>query len=183
MTFENILSRSDGSYVIDRDGWPCHVPNDGEFAELWREVNAYALDHPEEVTEEAPPPPPSLEEIREQTLRRLQAETRARILSGFSHALRGVAYRFGYDEEDQGNFSKANSAALLALMTNDADYRQVWRGWLEGEPQVFQLTAEEYLALSRAGADHQLYWQQRYWEREAAVRAASSLDELDGITL
>lgn len=53
--FENILSRSDGSYLIDRNGFPCHVPNDGEFAELWQEVHAYALAHPEEVTEEPPP--------------------------------------------------------------------------------------------------------------------------------
>ena len=67
MTFENIVSRLDGSYIIDLNGYPYHVPNEGEFAELWGQVNAYALGHPEEVTPEAPPPepsPPSLEEAR-----------------------------------------------------------------------------------------------------------------------
>ena len=53
MDFENIVSRPDGSYVIDFNGNPYHVPNSGEFSELWARVNAYALDNPEEVTEDA----------------------------------------------------------------------------------------------------------------------------------
>ena len=53
--FENIIYRvADSSYVIDKNGYPFHVPNEGEWAELWQEVNAYALANPNEVTIEEP---------------------------------------------------------------------------------------------------------------------------------
>lgn len=59
----NIIHRTaDDSYVIEKNGLPYHVPNEGEFAGEWAEVSAYALEHPEEVTEEAPYVP-SEEEI------------------------------------------------------------------------------------------------------------------------
>ena len=56
MDWTHIISRPDGSYVISRNGHPYHVPNEGEFAELWREVNGHALAHPECVTPEADEP-------------------------------------------------------------------------------------------------------------------------------
>jgi hypothetical protein len=57
--FSNILKRTaDNSYVLDRNGMPYHVPNEGEFTSLWKLINAYANAHPGEVTLEYPPPPP-----------------------------------------------------------------------------------------------------------------------------
>lgn len=51
----NIIHRAaDDSYVIEKNGLPYHVPNEGEFAGEWAEVNTYALEHPDEVTEEEP---------------------------------------------------------------------------------------------------------------------------------
>lgn len=67
MPFDNVSHRPwDDSYVIDRNGLPCHVPNEGEWADLWAEVHAYALEHPGEVTEEQPwtPPAPTLEDAQ-----------------------------------------------------------------------------------------------------------------------
>lgn len=56
----------DDSYVITKNGLPYHVPNEGEYAEEWAEVRAYAEAHPEMVTEEEPyvPPVPTLEEAK-----------------------------------------------------------------------------------------------------------------------
>ena len=45
-----------------------------------------------------------------------------------------------------------------------------------------QAALEEEMT-SRAGADHQLWWQKRYWVKEAAIRAASSFEELEHIIL
>ena len=45
-----IYTREDGSYVINKGLY--HVPNEGEWTELWAEVNAYAKEHPEAVQEE-----------------------------------------------------------------------------------------------------------------------------------
>ena len=48
---------TDGSYIIEKNGYPYHVPNEGEFADEWAEINAYAEAHPDEVTLEYPPEP------------------------------------------------------------------------------------------------------------------------------
>lgn len=54
----NIIKRAiDDSYIIQENGYPYHIPNEGEFAEKWAEINAYAEAHPEEVTIEYPPEP------------------------------------------------------------------------------------------------------------------------------
>ena len=44
----------DNSYVIEKNGMPYHVPNEGEFADEWAEINAYAEAHPDEVILEEP---------------------------------------------------------------------------------------------------------------------------------
>ena len=61
-----IIKRLDGSYVVTKGGFPYHVPNEGEFADFWVEVNAYTIEHAENVTEEPPPPPPTPEQIQKQ---------------------------------------------------------------------------------------------------------------------
>lgn len=73
----NITKRTtDNSYVIEKNGYPYHVPNEGEFAEEWAEINAYAEAHPDEVTLEEPPEPyePTPEEIAEAELAAAKAE-------------------------------------------------------------------------------------------------------------
>ena len=61
----SIIKRTtDNSYVIDKNGLPFHVPNEGEFADEWAEINAYAEAHPEEVILEEPYVPTE-EEIAE----------------------------------------------------------------------------------------------------------------------
>lgn len=60
-----IIKRTiDNSYVIEKNGMPYHVPNEGEFADEWTAVNAYAEEHPDEVTLEEPYVPTE-EEIAE----------------------------------------------------------------------------------------------------------------------
>ena len=62
--YTNIIKRPDNSYVIDGKHGPYHVPQRSGFADLWADVNAYALAHPDEVTVELPPAPPTLEQTR-----------------------------------------------------------------------------------------------------------------------
>ena len=127
--------------------------------------------------------PPTLEEAREARLAFLLSTTRNKILAGFQHVINGQTYHFSYDEESQSNFAKANSAALFAVITGDAGFRQTWRGWQEDTPFVFNLTAEEYMGLSRAGGEHQLWYQKHCWEKEAAIKAASSIEGLNAIII
>ena len=64
MDFGNIIVREDGSYVINEGMY--HVPNEGEFAEIWAQVDEYAKANPVKVTQEVEPEPeyvPTQEEI------------------------------------------------------------------------------------------------------------------------
>lgn len=61
-----IIHRADGSYVIAHVGYPeYHVPNNDEFIFLWAEIDAYAREHPEQVTDEPAPPQPTEAELLE----------------------------------------------------------------------------------------------------------------------
>lgn len=57
-----IILRQDASYVVEYNGLPYHVPNEGTFTELYADVAAYAQEHPEQVEQEAAPAPPTEEE-------------------------------------------------------------------------------------------------------------------------
>lgn len=59
-----IIKRADGSFVIEKNGYPYHVPDEGAFAAEWAEINAYAAAHPDEVEIEAAPPAPTLDELK-----------------------------------------------------------------------------------------------------------------------
>lgn len=58
-----ITRRADGSYVITHNGYPYHVVDDEEMASFWSEVNVYAQEHPEQVTDEPAPPEPTEAEL------------------------------------------------------------------------------------------------------------------------
>jgi hypothetical protein len=67
--FGNVTLRPDGSFVIERNGLPYHVPDNEEFHDLFLKVAAYAAAHPEMVTPEPPPlepDPPTAEELEAQ---------------------------------------------------------------------------------------------------------------------
>lgn len=51
LVYKNIQKKADGSYVLEKNGMPYHVPNTGEFAEEYEFINKYAEVYPEEVTE------------------------------------------------------------------------------------------------------------------------------------
>ena len=107
MDYGQIIHRTfDDSYVITKNSMSYHVPNEGEFAEEWAEVRAYAEAHPECVVVEQPyvPPVPTLEELKAAKKARIDAETSAAILAGFDYAVDGVNYHFSYALDDQQNF-------------------------------------------------------------------------------
>ena len=74
----NIIRRYDNSYVIPYAGFPeYHVPNAGEWAALWADIDAYAQGHPEQVTDEPAPPQPTEAELLERTKTSKLAEINA----------------------------------------------------------------------------------------------------------
>lgn len=53
--YKNIQKRADGSYVVEKQGMPYHIPNEGEFLEEYEFINKYAAAYPDEVTEYVEP--------------------------------------------------------------------------------------------------------------------------------
>ena len=99
-TYSNIHRRVDGSYQINKNGMPYHIPNKqcfldegkteeestaayAEWKDLWEGVDAYAAEHPDEVTIETPPPPPTLEELKTQKLNALEQAFTSRVSGSF----------------------------------------------------------------------------------------------------
>ena len=60
---EPVTQRLDGSYVVTTsDLLSYHVPNEGEWVDMWAEVDAWAQEHPEQVEQETTPAPLTEEE-------------------------------------------------------------------------------------------------------------------------
>lgn len=55
LVYKNIQKKADGSYVLEKNGMPYHVPNEGEFAEEYGFIDKYATAYPDEVTEYVEP--------------------------------------------------------------------------------------------------------------------------------
>lgn len=55
--YDIVYTRADGSFVILKNGMPYHVPNEGEYAEEWKQVKEFADENPDKVKSE-----PSYEE-------------------------------------------------------------------------------------------------------------------------
>lgn len=68
----------DNSYVVFINKLPYHVPNEGEWADLWAQVDEYAKAHPEVVMEEYPHVP-TLEELVERAYRDFDSRVEARL--------------------------------------------------------------------------------------------------------
>lgn len=73
MDYGNLIHRTvDDSYIITKNGMPYHVPNAGEWEKEWADVHAWALDHPDRVTEEYPYET-SLDELKDAKLSEINA--------------------------------------------------------------------------------------------------------------
>lgn len=82
-----IIRREDGSYVVNNGMY--HVPNEGEWSDLWQQVNEYAKEHPEVVEHEPAHPEPTEEEKN--------AQLQAHLTSVVQNVLDEEAKKLGYD--------------------------------------------------------------------------------------
>lgn len=129
----SIIKRTaDNSYVIDKNGLPYHVPNEGEFADEWAEINAYAEEHPEEVTLEEPHVPTD-EEIAEAEKTQAKREADA-VLAAKSRANMVQTMSFTASE-----FSLLAKAELFPVWTAGETYPQGRR--IQHEGIVYKVVA------------------------------------------
>ena len=156
-----ILKRLDGSYVITKNGYPYHVTQDGDTADEWAAVNAYAKAHPEEVTEVTPPPAPTLAEMKE-------AKKAELALARYRAEVSGTEFGGVHIKTDRQSQSLITGAALAA--TQDPGYSVVWKA----EGGFVTLTAEQIIAAAQAVRAHVEACFAREAELSSAVDAAKS---------
>lgn len=100
-----IKRESDNSYIIEKNGQPYHVPNQGEWAAEWIKVNKYASEHPDEVTIEPVSPEPTLEALKELKCAAIRAESDRRI----------TIIQEGYSQGEIKTFEQQHKGALDIL--------------------------------------------------------------------
>lgn len=153
-------------------------------AAVWcNENNAYIIKENNKFIIKAIPEP-SLEELKEQKIRQIDAETSAAILAGFDYTINGTSYHFSYDSFDQQNFSDtANMCQLAIAGTEGIPASVVWNSYLEDGTLVQQtFDAQSFLALYTAGAmQHKATQMTIGGQRKAKVWAAQTKEEIEAI--
>ena len=106
-TSKIIFRVEDGSYVVTKNDLPFHVPNEGEYAELFAQVDEYANAHPDVVTKEYPYEPTEAE-LAAQALKQAKAE-RAAAVAALTVEVDGMV--FDGDEKAQERMARTVTAA------------------------------------------------------------------------
>lgn len=152
-----IYTRPDGSYIVNKGLY--HVPNEGEWADLWEQVDAYAKEHPEVVKPEPGEPEPTFDEVKATALSHIDAATSSAILAGFEYTIDNEKLHFSYDSFDQQNFADTANGALLALQNVEGIPTTVtWNGYRnhtkeqKGELVRLTLNIPKFLDLYVKGA-------------------------------
>ena len=163
---------ADGSYVVQRNGLPFHVPNEGAYADLWNHVDEYAKAHPEVITEEYPYVP-GIEELRTAKLDALNSA----FTSVESDAW--VQSSLGF-KADANTTANTNIDGLIKSMTATGsettlfcDYDNVFRAVTLDNLKTLQLEVIQN--------GQNLYAQK--WAFREAINAAKSKEELDAVVI
>lgn len=127
-------------------------------AAVWCNENSAVIMPVERGFEIKTLPKPTLAEIAQLKLVRIDAETSTAITAGFDYAIEGVPHHFSYDAFDQQNFADTANVALLAQMGGKGLPETVawnaYKNWQNGNGDLVRLTftAETFLTLYTAGA-------------------------------
>ena len=195
-----IFQREDGSFVIVINEAPYHVPNEGEWVELYDEVADFYTNnessradvefqyidfHPELL-----PPEPTLSEVKTSALSYIDSSAQSSILSGFDYEINGEILHFSYLAEDQQNFSDTfNGIAMKRLMSVEGLPETIgWNGWRnptsnsKGELVRLNLDIDSFLALYTKGAlAHKSYHMAIHGQRKEAIESAESIETINAL--
>lgn len=152
-----VYSRSDGSYVINQGLY--HVPNEGVWADLWEQVDAYVKAHPKVVkVEPTPEERAALEfekltpEEKEAALLAVAKAERARAVAAITVEVDGMV--FDGDEKAQERMARTVTAATATGASMDDTTTWVLRDNTVAQVTVRQLAT----ALRMAGEAQTALW-------------------------
>lgn len=167
--FENIVRRQDGSYVITRNGMPYHVPNEGEYAELWVQVDAFAKAHLDEVSDAPEDPEPTLDEARASAKAALRQKRLSIEYGGF--AFNGQTW--DSSEKDE---LRLNSMLKMFELTGMAEFP----GWKIADGEYITATPAIIAGAAVALMQHYAAVFAVEESKVAEIAACSSVEEIEG---
>ena len=175
MEYKNLTKNLDGSYTFDKNGLPYNCPNFGEWAEEYAQVHAYALDHPDEVTEQTPPPQPSLDDLK--------AAKRAEVTAWRDAAIAQGTEWSGHTVDTDSDAQRMVTALMVKMQT----YKTIGREWTPApwrlkDGTYITLTEDQATALALAVSDYVSSCYAREGELAQAVTAAETREELDALS-
>lgn len=169
--YEHLTRNLDSSYTFIKNGFPYNCPNSGEWINEYKQVHAYALEHPNEVAHQYPITPPSLDELKNKKMYLLSDSFNDRVNGSF---ITSQGYIMQFSPEDT---IKIQGAILLMEKNGEssgylvqADDMLIQDVSLETIKEVF---AEMLDAYSQCYAKKQEY--------RAAIRECSTEKDLDNI--
>lgn len=196
----DVYVRNDDSYVITYKNYPYHVPNEGEWSELWSEVNEWVNEHPDKLLHETiPSEEETLEEVKINARNQIDLETSKAITSGFDYEIDSgdgtlELLHFSYDMYDQQNFADTANVAILSIsMSQNVESMSIptsvtWNAYRNytvetgGELVRLNLNARSFLELYTNGAlVHKATQMELGGQRKAAVEEAKTIEEVESI--
>ena len=144
-----IYTRHDGSYIVNQGLY--HIPNDGEWADLWKQVDAYVKAHPEVVKVE-----PTPEERAALKFEKLTPEEKEAVLLAEAKAERAAAVASLTVEVDGMTFDgdeKAQERMARAVLMAESPEESM--EWVLHDSTVAVVTAEQLRRACRAAGKEQ----------------------------
>lgn len=155
-----IIRRHDGSYVVAHGGYPqYHVPDDPEFHIWWMEIDAYAQEHPEQVTDEPAPPVPTEAELlaRAKTIKtaefdRAMADIDAELIRSTTDLVAAMLSPATLAEEDAapGADNLQRSHAIFMSLRQVQERNRALRAQVEAAESIDEVQGIEPVAVDRA---------------------------------
>jgi hypothetical protein len=113
----------------------------------------------------------TLEEVQSAKIAQLKEQCTQSIYEGF--ASNSLGHIFGFNELDQANFTQR----MLTIVAGAVGPFK----WKTKDAGVVELTADEFKTVVNEAEAHKLNQQERYWELETLVLAATTKSDVDAI--
>jgi hypothetical protein len=117
----------------------------------------------------------TLDELKQLRINLLKEECSQAIYNGFLSESTG--YYFGFNQLDQINFTQQ-----MLLIVADTNNEITTIQWKTKNAGVVTLTKEQFLQVAEEAKQHKLTQQQKYWNLEQQILAATTKEEIENIT-